>query len=332
MLLSNENLCKVCFEFPCENLVETECGCAACYDCQQSWVRSQLEEGRSVELRCPMPECKCIFSDNQVKTLLSSENQELYQRVQSLIYLRESQDVRMCPIPKCEYAGFKAKGQYEFFCPSCNQCWEDKRTTLFSTLKNLKTTFDEATSALWVGVFCKNCPSCQVSIQKDAGCPHMTCWTCGHQFCWKCMDNWIRHEPAKCETMISYEIASGAFICMVLRIYLLSPEIYWFINLLAYYIGYYMGYVVIGMAYAFFVFSMLKHTYLKLKEPFREYKSTLGGPFIVFPALLYWLNYYMSEYLYISICLYIGNGILCVLLTLWSSKAVVNLVRRIVNH
>lgn len=325
MLLSSENLCKICFEFACENNIYTECGCSACNDCQQSWIRSQLEDGRSIELRCPMSECKCIFSVHQVQILLSPENQELYQRAQSLIYFRESKDIRMCPIPKCEYAGFTVQGQYEFFCPNCSQCWEEKRNTFVNILNSLKTASEEVTSALWVGVFCKHCPGCQVNIEKESGCSHMKCWTCNYQFCWNCMDKWAEHDSNKCmNTTASSDITLGTFICMAFRVYYLSPEIYWFMNLMSYYIGF----LVLGVIYAFIMFSMLRNIYLQLFKPFREYRKSLVGYIIITPSLLYWLNSSMTDYIYISICISIGDILLFTYLTFQASKTLITLLRR----
>lgn len=31
----------------------------------------------------------------------------------------------------------------------------------------------------------KKCPRCEVPVEKNGGCLHVTCW-CGCEFCWRC--------------------------------------------------------------------------------------------------------------------------------------------------
>lgn len=39
----------------------------------------------------------------------------------------------------------------------------------------------------------QDCPKCNVCIEKNGGCSHMTCNRCKHEFCWICLNDWKTH-------------------------------------------------------------------------------------------------------------------------------------------
>lgn len=41
-----------------------------------------------------------------------------------------------------------------------------------------------------VGVESQKCPQCNVPIEKNQGCKHMTCSQCKHEWCWVCGRHW----------------------------------------------------------------------------------------------------------------------------------------------
>lgn len=45
----------------------------------------------------------------------------------------------------------------------------------------------------WILQHTKPCPKCNVFIEKNGGCNHMTCKKCKHEFCWVCFGNWVGH-------------------------------------------------------------------------------------------------------------------------------------------
>ena len=51
-------------------------------------------------------------------------------------------------------------------------------------------------STIWLRANTKECPKCNVMIQKNDGCNHMTCRKCRHDFCWICMGEWKDHSNA----------------------------------------------------------------------------------------------------------------------------------------
>ena len=46
---------------------------------------------------------------------------------------------------------------------------------------------------LWRKVNTKKCPKCNIDIQKNAGCMHMTCSQCKYDFCWLCQGDYRKH-------------------------------------------------------------------------------------------------------------------------------------------
>ena len=48
----------------------------------------------------------------------------------------------------------------------------------------------DSLNMVWKKEHTKPCPKCKVSIEKNSGCMHMTCFKCRHEFCWLCLDSW----------------------------------------------------------------------------------------------------------------------------------------------
>ena len=52
---------------------------------------------------------------------------------------------------------------------------------------------DDSLNEGWIKKNTKKCPKCNVSIEKNQGCMHMTCRNCKHEFCWLCGGDWKQH-------------------------------------------------------------------------------------------------------------------------------------------
>lgn len=48
----------------------------------------------------------------------------------------------------------------------------------------------EKRSVAWLLRYTEDCPECAAPIQKNGGCNHMSCKSCGYQYCWICKSNW----------------------------------------------------------------------------------------------------------------------------------------------
>jgi ariadne-1 len=56
----------------------------------------------------------------------------------------------------------------------------------------IKEQSDDA-NEIWLKARTKECPKCNVRIEKNKACNHMTCSNCNHQFCWLCKGSWDTH-------------------------------------------------------------------------------------------------------------------------------------------
>ena len=54
---------------------------------------------------------------------------------------------------------------------------------------------DDIAQKLWLKANTRPCPECNVPIEKNEGCNHMTCTnpSCCHEFCWICRKDWKLH-------------------------------------------------------------------------------------------------------------------------------------------
>lgn len=54
---------------------------------------------------------------------------------------------------------------------------------------------DDSETSNWIAANTKECPKCNVTIEKDGGCNHMVCknQNCKADFCWVCLGPWEPH-------------------------------------------------------------------------------------------------------------------------------------------
>ena len=52
---------------------------------------------------------------------------------------------------------------------------------------------DDSETANYISAHTKDCPKCNICIEKNGGCNHMQCYNCKHDFCWMCLGNWRTH-------------------------------------------------------------------------------------------------------------------------------------------
>ncbi|KPM11073.1 hypothetical protein QR98_0096390 [Sarcoptes scabiei] len=137
-----------------------------------------MEEGEGQSIFCAAHNCDILVDDNTVFSLVTDPKVKLrYQHLITNSFVECNRLLRWCPKPECscviqvEYVDFKPVKCY------CGKCDDDSETSN------------------WIAANTKECPKCQVTIEKDGGCNHMICknQSCKADFCWVCLGPWEPH-------------------------------------------------------------------------------------------------------------------------------------------
>ena len=191
-----------------------------CKECVASYFEIQIKEGSVRALTCPEEKCDTQADPELVKSLVSSETFEKYDRFLLKVTLECMTDIVYCPRTSCQFPVLKEHEQSMGRCPQCNFvfCIICKRTyhgvanchvsgTELLKLreqylngtdeekallekrygkKKLQQAVEEHFSETWLETFSKKCPTCETNIQKIDGCNKMMCYKCRENFCWLC--------------------------------------------------------------------------------------------------------------------------------------------------
>uniref|UniRef100_A0A667WF26 RBR-type E3 ubiquitin transferase n=1 Tax=Myripristis murdjan TaxID=586833 RepID=A0A667WF26_9TELE len=80
----------------------------------------------------------------------------------------------------------------EVFCFKCRQMYHAP-TDCGTIRKWLTKCADDSETANYISAHTKDCPKCNICIEKNGGCNHMQCSKCKHDFCWMCLGDWKTH-------------------------------------------------------------------------------------------------------------------------------------------
>ena len=91
----SEKLGKNCLKF-------AECQHVFCNDCMKSHFEVRISQGEMTSLTCPEQKCDSQALPNQVKSLVSDKNFQLYEQVLLSTTLDSMADIVLCPRKVCQ--------------------------------------------------------------------------------------------------------------------------------------------------------------------------------------------------------------------------------------
>jgi ariadne-1 len=141
-----------------------------------------------------------------------------YKRFLYKSFVKQNKFMKWCPAPGCDFVVKAAGSVMDVACRCgmefCFQCYQESHSP--ATCKDLELWAqkcqDQSETAHWIIANTRRCPKCNVRIEKNQGCNHMTCTSCKHEFCWVCDGVWRDHGAAsggyyKCNKYSPVELA-----------------------------------------------------------------------------------------------------------------------------
>ncbi|VDO05392.1 unnamed protein product [Haemonchus placei] len=182
-----------------------DCHHWACSNCWQRYLDTKIMNDATSEIQCIFNGCQLLIQDEKVMEYIQSEVvRNAYQRLKINSFVEGNRLLKWCPGLDCGKALKVEVGYSEprpvvcscsmRFCFGCAHEWHEPVNCRLLKLW-LKKCSDDSETSNWINANTKECPKCQVTIEKDGGCNHMVCknTACRMEFCWICLGPWEPH-------------------------------------------------------------------------------------------------------------------------------------------
>jgi len=173
-----------------------------CKGCWELHFECQILQGISTSLSCMSANCDTLAAEDFVLAHISMDNvRDMYNQLSFRDFVRSHPQLRFCPGNNCKLI-IKAvvRVAKRVVCTTCKssfcfKCGGDYHApTDCETIKRwLTKCADDSETANYISAHTKDCPKCNICIEKNGGCNHMQCYHCKHDFCWMCLGDWKTH-------------------------------------------------------------------------------------------------------------------------------------------
>ncbi|MFC1842380.1 IBR domain-containing protein [Candidatus Dependentiae bacterium] len=172
------------------------CGREICRDCIHNMVNLSKKEKDLKYLRCPF--CKEDISSEDNMRVFVNGNQEDVETIANIKmheWAKKQEGYKHCPTPDCKHYFINRDNvKREISCPECRErycsdcCLRHSMwwTSCEKAKQNKLKKEGDLENEEWKKENTMACPMCNVAIEKNGGCNHMTCTNCKCQFCCEC--------------------------------------------------------------------------------------------------------------------------------------------------
>uniref|UniRef100_A0A8C9VR24 RBR-type E3 ubiquitin transferase n=1 Tax=Scleropages formosus TaxID=113540 RepID=A0A8C9VR24_SCLFO len=153
-------------------------------------------------ISCMAQDCSLQMPEDFVLPLLhGDELKDKYRRYLFRDYVESHFQLQLCPGADCPMViqvqeprarRVQCSRCGEVFCFMCRQMYHAP-TDCGTIRKWLTKCADDSETANYISAHTKDCPKCNICIEKNGGCNHMQCSKCKHDFCWMCLGDWKTH-------------------------------------------------------------------------------------------------------------------------------------------
>ncbi|KAE9579764.1 hypothetical protein CGMCC3_g4082 [Colletotrichum fructicola] len=173
-----------------------------CFRCHDFNTAAKLDDNQ--EVTCPDEGCKNILTPSQVEAVARPDTFARYDKMQLQKGLDTMPCFRWCVNEHCSAGQDNdlegCPSEYKFFI-ECNACglpmcflhgrvWHLGQTCEEYDVANDLVGGRDPETDRWLLEHAKPCPGCQIPVEKNGGCFHMTCKSCKMEFCWVCLADW----------------------------------------------------------------------------------------------------------------------------------------------
>lgn len=190
--------CQICYQkfTKRHNFLRLHCACQVCRSCYADSLKEQLKSYGlpAFKVTCPVLKHNNELSSGLLRKILRREDYEYYESVMAKRKMLEK-DYVQCPT--CSTVGWR-DSDYCFTSCTCRSCGETLSKGLLMNPFSLFAYLEEVKVVTKKELTANPCPHCNVWIEKNMGCNHMTCTNCRWEFCWQCKGNYHAHNYTKC--------------------------------------------------------------------------------------------------------------------------------------